>query len=135
MYPITTVTGSIVAIFYIYISITIIKFRYQYRVSLGSQGHDDLERAIRAHGNFAEYTPLTLILMLCAEANHAHWSVAGLIAITFVLGRLFHAYAFIINTHHFKYRKRGMYLTFASIFSLSLLNIVLVALPYVGQVA
>lgn len=130
MYPITAITASILAIFYIYISVTIIKFRYQYKVSLGAQGHDDLERAIRAHGNFAEYTPLTLTLMLCAEANHAPWVLSALVSVLFVVGRLFHAYAFITNKHHLKFRKRGMYLTFASIFTLSLLNIVLLAIGY-----
>lgn len=126
MYPITNLTSSILAIIFILISIQTIKFRHKYKVSIGAKGHEDLEMTIRAHANFAEYTPITLILLLCAEANHANWVVLFTFAALFIIGRLCHAYAFIANIQHFKFRKRGMYLTFTCIFCLSFLNVSLV---------
>ena len=54
---------------YIGLSARVIRGRGQHRVGLGSGGIDDMERSIRAHGNFAEYVPLTMLLiarMKCA---------------------------------------------------------------------
>ncbi|MDP3269354.1 MAG: MAPEG family protein [Legionella sp.] len=126
MYPITTVTTSLLSIILIIVSIKIIKLRREYKVSLGDNGHKDLERVIRAHGNFIEYTPITLILMLCAEANQAHWVILFILALFFILGRALHAYAFIYNKTHFKFRVRGMILTFSVILFLAVLNISLI---------
>ena len=38
-------------------------------LSFGKDRPDTLDRAIRAHGNFAEYTPLFLILLYLAERS------------------------------------------------------------------
>lgn len=128
MYIITTLTASLLTIIFIIISIKIIKLRHQYKISLGANGYEDLKRVIRAHGNFAEYTPITLILLLCAEANNANWIILFILALFFILGRVSHAYAFIFNKQHFKFRVRGMVLTFSVLLSLAALNIILVLL-------
>ena len=101
MYPITTLTASLLSIIFIIISLKIIKLRRQYKVSLGASGHEDLERSTRAHGNFAEYTPISLLLMFLAEANKANWILLVILALLFILGRTLHAYAFIFNKQHF----------------------------------
>ncbi|TAL66488.1 MAG: glutathione S-transferase [Legionella sp.] len=125
MFPITTLTSSILAGVYVAMSIKVIQLRRTYRVSVGADGHKDLEMLIRAHGNFSEYVPLTLILLLCAEANNIHWIPLLIIALLFLAGRLFHAYAFIYNLDHFKHRVRGMKLTFLCLVALAILNILL----------
>jgi uncharacterized protein len=38
--------------------------RKQFKVLIGDAGHERLLRASRAHGNFAEYVPIALILLL-----------------------------------------------------------------------
>lgn len=123
MYPITTLTGSLLALSYIYLSIHVITLRRKHKVTIGCKEFADLEMAIRAHGNFGEYVPLTLILFLCAEANQANWIVLLILAFLFVLGRAFHAYAFLKEKNHLKLRVRGMSLTFLVIGCLSLLNL------------
>ena len=123
MYPVTTSTASLLALVFVGITLNIVKFRHKYKVSIGENGHEDLHRIIRAHGNFAEYVPITLLLMLCAEANHANWKVLSVLAAFFVLGRLFHAYAFIFNKKHYRFRFRGMVLTLSVILCLALLNL------------
>lgn len=125
MYPVTTLVSSILALFYIALAIKVITLRHEHRVSIGGGGHSDLDMAIRAHANFAEYAPMALILSFCAEANHASTLILSILITAFVLGRLSHAYAFIINKKHFKWRFRGMVLTFASIFCLALLDLYL----------
>ncbi|MEP0232417.1 MULTISPECIES: MAPEG family protein [Pseudomonadota] len=63
-----------------------------YETSIGDGGHSVLLLKIRRHGNFIEWVPLTLILMLLAEAQGAgrFWLFAagGLL----VLGRLAHPF-------------------------------------------
>lgn len=125
MYPITTLSSSVLALIFIAMSIKIIKLRYTHQIAIGHGEHSDLERSIRAHSNFSEYVPLALILMLCAEANQANRLVLSLFACVFILGRLSHAYAFLWNKQHFTFRKRGMYLTFISLLCLSLFNLLL----------
>lgn len=132
MYTITTVTASVLSIILIILSIKIVTLRKRYKISLGADGHEDLARAVRAHGNFAEYTPITLILILCAEANKANWVVLFILALFFILGRMFHAYAFIYNKQHFKFRTRGMILTFSILICLSILNLALVLLKLIN---
>lgn len=126
MYPVTTITSAILAIAFVVISIKIIKFRKLYKVSIGGHGHEDLKMTIRAHGNFSEYVPLTLILILCAEANNTNPVILSILALAFIVGRFCHAYAFVVNKDHFKYRVAGMILTFFCITALALLNTILV---------
>ncbi|QWE18652.1 MAPEG family protein [Polynucleobacter corsicus] len=45
--------------------------RRKNKFGIGSGGNDDLERAIRAQGNFAEYVPFGIILITCLEPNGA----------------------------------------------------------------
>lgn len=38
--------------------------RRKYKISLGDDGNDDMQRRIRAQGNFVEYTPMAMIGLL-----------------------------------------------------------------------
>ncbi|KTC91110.1 MAPEG family protein [Fluoribacter dumoffii] len=125
MYPLTTLTASLFALAYIFLSIYVVSLRRKHKVIIGSKEFIDLEMAIRAHGNFAEYVPFTLILLFCAEANNANWILLLALILFFVIGRIFHAYAFLAEKHHLKFRVRGMILTFTVIACLSLLNLIL----------
>jgi uncharacterized membrane protein YecN with MAPEG domain len=59
--------------------------------SFGDSGDETLRRRIRAHGNFAEYAPLALILLGLVEGlGAARGAVLGL-AIAFCFARLVHA--------------------------------------------
>jgi uncharacterized protein len=51
--------------------------RRRARVGLGTGGDTALERAVRVHGNFAEYAPLFLLLLLVAELNGGRYAVAA----------------------------------------------------------
>lgn len=128
MLTVTSVTAAILALFYVYLSIRIIHLRRQLHVSLGDGGHQDISLAIRAHGNFSEYVPISLILLACAELNQANRIILVLLALAVITGRAFHARAFLSTSHHFRYRKTGMVLTFNSIVLLSIYNFVLVIL-------
>ncbi|WP_454782139.1 MAPEG family protein [Legionella sp. WA2022007384] len=128
MYPLTTLSSSLFALAYVYLSMYVVSLRRKYKVSLGCKECVELEKAIRAHGNFSEYVPLTLILLFCAEANNTNWIVLSILVFFFFLGRFFHAYAFLQEKHHLKFRFRGMILTFGVIICLSFLNLMMLIL-------
>lgn len=127
MYPITTLTASLLSLLFIIISLKTITLRHRYKVSIGSGGNKHLKMIVRAHGNFAEYVPIALILMLCAEANQANVIALSILACSLILGRLFHLYAFVFNKKHFKFRVLGMVFTITAIIFLAALNILLVS--------
>lgn len=122
MYPITTITACLLAIIFVFLSANVIKLRQKYKVLIGSGGNEDLEMTIRGHGNFAEYVPFALILMLIAEANEANVILIGVLALLLIIGRLFHVVAFAYNKDHIKFRVRGILLTFITIIGLVLID-------------
>jgi len=79
---------------------------------------NDLERAIRGHGNLIEYAPLFLILMLALELSDASVTLLYMSGIIFSLGRLMHGIAFSFMRKNVFLRIGGMSLTFIGFFIL-----------------
>ena len=79
---------------------------------------NDLERAIRGHGNLIEYAPLFLILMLTLELSDASATLLYIAGIIFSLGRLMHGIAFSFMRKNVFLRIGGMSLTFMGFFIL-----------------
>ena len=65
--PITPLFAAIFGIIYVVLAFGVIKLRFKGQVSLGDGGDEELEKAIRVHGNFAEYVPFTLLLLWFVE--------------------------------------------------------------------
>ena len=72
----------------------------------------DLERAIRGHGNLIEYAPLFLILMMALELSDASKTLLYVCGIIFTLGRLMHGIAFSFMKKNGYLRIGGMSFTF-----------------------
>ena len=79
---------------------------------------NDLERAIRGHGNLIEYAPFFLILMLALELSDASVTLLYISGIIFTLGRLMHGIAFSFTKKNIFLRIAGMSLTFIGFFIL-----------------
>jgi uncharacterized membrane protein YecN with MAPEG domain len=69
MLLITSVIAAALTIIFVKLSFAVIGLRRKNQIGLGSGGIDDLERAIRAQGNFAEYVPFGIILIACLELS------------------------------------------------------------------
>jgi uncharacterized protein len=123
MLLITSMIAAVLAIIFIKLSFAVIGLRRQNRVGLGTGGHEDLERAIRAQGNFAEYVPIGLILIACLELNQAPWWLVIIPGITLIVGRLIHAIGINTPPPDFSKRVLGMKLTFTTLISLAVLNL------------
>jgi len=123
MLLITSIIASVLTIILIKLSFAVIGLRRKNKVGLGNGGHEDLERAIRAQGNFAEYVPFGIILIACLELNGAPWWLVVLPGITLIIGRLIHAVGINIPPPDFSKRVLGMMLTFGTLITLVVLNL------------
>jgi len=123
MLLITSVVASVLTIIFVKLSFAVIGLRRKNQVGLGSGGHDDLERAIRAQGNFAEYVPIGIILIACLELNGAPWWLVALPGITLTIGRLIHAVGIKTPPPDFSRRVLGMKFTFYTLITLVVLNL------------
>ena len=123
MLIVTAIIASLLTMIFIKLSFAVIGLRRKNRVGLGSGGHDDLERAIRAQGNFVEYVPLGIILIACLELNGASWWLVLILGIMFIIGRLIHAVGINEPPPHFSKRVIGMKFTFYTLSTLVVLNL------------
>lgn len=124
--------AGLLALCYFYLSVLVIRGRLRGQVSLGDGGIDDLGRIVRAHGNFAEYVPLSLILLVCLEINSAYYILLHACAITLLLGRVLHAYGIRNHVGASWQRQWGMLMTFAALIVLAVANLTLIYWGKVG---
>ena len=119
----TSIIAAILTIIFVKLSFAVIGLRRKNKVGLGSGGYDDLERAIRAQGNFAEYVPIGLILIACLELNGAPWWLVILPGMALIIGRLIHAKGINEPPPNFSSRVLGMKFTFGTLITLAILNV------------
>ncbi len=87
------ITGSYAAaltLFYLVLSARVIAMRRGGRINLGDGNDPEMLRRIRAHGNFAEYVPLGLILLAIAELQGEAALWLHLTGAMLLAGRLMH---------------------------------------------
>lgn len=74
MTPDLTVTApyaAALAIVFLVLSVRVIVLRRARAIGFGSTDNPELERRVRVHANFAEYTPFALLLLAMAELRGA----------------------------------------------------------------
>lgn len=103
-----------------------IKARLANRIKLGDGGNFVLQSAIRAHGNFAEYMPIVLILLFLLEYNGMYYLVIHAVGVAFLIERWIHAQGLL--TDNLRYRMHGMGFTLAILIGLAVANILLAVL-------
>ncbi len=89
---VTALYGSLNAIFNIYLASRVSNSRRTNKVSIGI-GNDvrDLEVAVRAHGNNAEFVPLAIVMLLLAELCGGSSLFLHVLGGTLLAARLAHA--------------------------------------------
>ena len=85
-----------------------------------------LEPAIRGHSNFAEYTPIMLVLMLIAEQSGASATLLHICGVMFLVGRLVHGFCFGFLAHSMPLRIGGMVLTLTALGSMAIAQLLAV---------
>ena len=108
--------AAVLGLIFIFLSARVVAARRQFRVRLGSGGHQLLERRIRVQGNFAEYVPITIILLTFLELyGGAKWLI-HVLCIGLVAGRCLHAYCVGRTDEDIRQRRAAMVLTFGALF-------------------
>jgi len=92
--PFPTIATSLAAAFAILMVLLSVQTslrRASLKASHGDAGDDILRRRIRAHGNFAEYAPLALLLAFFVEIAGAGESAVMILALALLAARVLHA--------------------------------------------
>ena len=109
--PITSLYAGLLGFWFLVLTARVIGGRRTGNISLGDGGDASLLRRIRAHGNFAEYVPLVLVMMAVLENTGFNGWLLHIVGVPLLLGRLLHGYALSFTSEFMQGRVVGMALT------------------------
>lgn len=109
--------AAALAVMYVLLAGMVIRQRFKTRVGLGDGQQPGLIKAVRIHGNFAEYVPLLLILLLVLEIQQAALWQLHLIGGLTLFGRICHAIGLTKSSGTSLPRMIGMISTFSALLS------------------
>ncbi|MFE8071127.1 MAPEG family protein [Marinobacteraceae bacterium S3BR75-40.1] len=108
---VTPYYAAIFGLVLVVLSFRVIRIRQHLAVAMGDGGNYRLRRAVRVHGNFTEYVPLTLLLIYFAELAWQNALVAHALCSLLLLARLFHAYGVSQVREDLRFRVFGLAVT------------------------
>ncbi len=111
--------SAILTFLFVYLSMRTISLRRRLKISIGHSENAEMLRAIRAHSNFAEYTPLALLLLGFLEFYQTPTLVLHVLGLCLTIGRFLHAFGVSQVHENFKFRVSGMMMTFAYLITTS----------------
>jgi hypothetical protein len=112
---ITLLYASLLALWFVILSVRVIRYRGAASISLGDGGDPALQRRIRGHGNFVDYAPMALVLMGLLEIAGGGALLLHTIGGLLLVGRLAHGWALSFTDSSPIGRTGGMVLTFAAL--------------------
>lgn len=121
---ISSLYASLLALFFIFLTIKVIKTRRREKIAIGDGGNLALQKAIAAQANFCQSTPIFLILLILTEINGISDFILHFCAALFLCSRIIHAYGISQTKENFHFRITGMVATFSSIIILSFTNLI-----------
>lgn len=113
----TPLYAAILAFLFVALSFRTILLRRDKGVAIGSGRDDELTRAARVHANFAEYVPLTLLLLFFLESRTDTGIGLHILGVALIAGRLVHAYGVSQSREDFRYRVTGTVITLGTMIS------------------
>jgi uncharacterized protein len=111
--------AALLAILFVTLSIRTLSLRRSLGIGLGDAGNEQMLRAMRVHSNFAEYVPLSLILLYLVEGQGAYPVFLHGLGLCLLIGRLSHAFGVSQKKENFRFRVVGMALTFTTLLASS----------------
>lgn len=107
--------AAVLALCYVGLAALVIRQRFKLRIGLGDGQQPELIKVVRIHGNFAEYVPMLLILLLILELQGAAVWQLHLIGGLTLFGRLAHAIGLLHSSGTSVPRFLGMVSTFTAL--------------------
>ena len=120
---ITGLYAGILALIYMLLAINVMINRYKFKVGIGDGEQKPLAKAIRIHGNFAEYIPFILVLMAIYELNGGDVTLLHSCGMALAIGRILHAIGITKSIGVTLYRQIGMMTSFIALVVLGVMNI------------
>lgn len=90
--PISLTVAGAAAILNLWLAIRVIRQRFAARVLIGDGGDARLAARMRAQANFAEYTPIVLILIALIELARGSALALWIAAMLYLVGRILHPF-------------------------------------------
>lgn len=110
----SSIYAALLGFVFFYLSVRTIGLRRKLRIGIGSNENNQMLRAMRVHSNFAEYVPITLILILFVEAQGGPPLLVHALGALLLIGPSVHAYGVSQMNEKFVFRVSGM-MTFAAL--------------------
>jgi uncharacterized membrane protein YecN with MAPEG domain len=95
---------AVLALLYVVLSLQVIRLRRMNRAAFGDSGNVALRSAIRAHAHFAEYVPITTLMVGFLEASGASVPRVHLLMGALVVARLLHPLGMYAAPDTFRFR-------------------------------
>ena len=109
---ITPIYAALLGLVFVILSLRTMRIRRKNKIAVGDGSNSQLQRAMRVHANFAEYTPIAIILVGFVESLKYSPIIIHILLSTFLLGRIVHAYGMSRINEDFRFRVFGMVMTF-----------------------
>ena len=111
--------ASILALLFVALSVRTLRMRRGLKIAIGDAGNPAMLRAMRVHSNFAEYVPLSLLLIYFVEVGGANVLIVHILALCLLVGRASHAFGVSQVNENYAFRVFGMAMTFTTLVSAS----------------
>ena len=111
--------AALLGFLFFYLSVRTIGLRRRFQIGIGSKENDEMLRGMRVHSNFAEYVPITLILIYFVEIQGGHQLLIHALGVLLLAGRSVHAYGVSQMNEKFVFRVSGMAMTFTALLTSS----------------
>ena len=114
MFPTVVPTyAAVLVLIFVLLSVRVIQMRAFAKIGIGHGNNPVMERRIRVHGNFAEYVPLALLLLLCMELQSQSRILIHVLCIALIAARVVHAIGVTPVKENFPMRVASVLTTFA----------------------
>ena len=112
--------SAALALIFVVLSVRTLLIRRTMGIGVGDGGDGRLIKAIRAHSNFTEYTPICLILIYLLETVADAQFMVHVFGLLLIIGRCVHAFGISQIKENYMFRVFGMASTFTVIIGCSL---------------
>lgn len=109
--PIVSLYAGLLALLFVGLSIRTLRMRRRLRIAIGDAGNEAMLRAMRVHSNFAEYVPLSLLLIYLVERSGASAPFVHFLGLCVLVGRVSHVAGVSRINERYAYRVFGMFMT------------------------
>jgi uncharacterized protein len=116
---VTPLYAALLGLVFVALSTRTLLLRRSLSVAIGDGNSPVLARAARVHSNFAEYVPISLILIYFLERSSSNYWI-HVLGSALLIGRITHAFGVSQVKEKLIFRVIGMSLTFTAIISASI---------------